>query len=148
MTTHRFPWSRVSKLDGALELKARKVTPTLELDSGLECWACGKECKAGQKVYRPSKNCNTISNKVIGHVKCIDDMCAGIKAQGAKEAIKAAERRNVILPGGQAELGKSLDVNKSLVESDKKNYEAGYAAGYTAGREAVLAELMAAVEQI
>ena len=162
MSHIRFPWPRATELDGAIELKARNVTATLDKDyPELSCWiqSCRKKLREGQKVYRPTRNYNSVTNKTIAHCECIDSYVAAAKlnaqVEDRKRALAKAERDGVILPvpsnGGShsshdAKLNVLLEKFKSM-KNNKKDYDQGYAAGYAAGRDAMYAELLRAMEQ-
>lgn len=82
MADSRFGWSRVDKLSGAIELKNRaeadsRLRRRAQKDSKIQCWACGKRIRRSEEVYYPAVGL-TSSNKIAGHVQCIDEMVAKI----------------------------------------------------------------------
>jgi hypothetical protein len=93
MAESRFSWGRVDKLTGAKELQRRGTREPgckrrLIKDSHLVCWApdCRKRPKADEWVYYPAAAL-AATNKVIGHVDCIDRMVAESKRSAYAQTI-------------------------------------------------------------
>lgn len=104
MADTRFSWARVDKLTGAKELQRRGMSlegckRRLVKDSLLVCWApdCRKRPKAGDWVYYPAAAL-AATNKIIGHVDCIDRMVAESKRGAYAQTIGTAIERLPNLP--------------------------------------------------
>lgn len=104
MADTRFSWNRVDKLSGAKELQRRGqklegCKRKLVKDSPLVCWApdCRKRPKAGDWVYYPAAGLAT-TNKIIGHVDCIDRMVAESRRDAYAQTIGTNMERVTALP--------------------------------------------------
>ncbi|MDE2099351.1 MAG: hypothetical protein KGL39_19005 [Patescibacteria group bacterium] len=159
MSDERFSWSRVDNLTGAFELKKRNIKKRLMKDSSLRCWvrACREALREGDQVYYPTTGPGP-DNKVIGHVSCVDRLCAEHTAQSAADAKRQAlENKSLILlpeTSKRPKASKQIKVaamrkpslENPLAEIDRIREEI-WNAGYQAGLQAALAQLSASLEK-
>lgn len=144
MSDTRFSWSRIDRLNGAIELQARakrdsRCRRVLTKDSALECWNpdCRKKPKRGDECYYPAAGLSE-SNKVIGHVACIDAMVARVKGVDLK-----ADSHIVLPPTAAAPVAQPISLSvpvDPLAQLERIRQEI-WNEGYQAGIAAALAKL-------
>lgn len=157
MADTRFSWGRVDKLTGAIELQKRGRTlpgckRKLTKDSLHPCWSpdCRRKPRAGDWVYYPAAGLPD-TNKVIGHVDCIDKMVSESRraayaqtigtelerlpeipeAPRVKQPKAVAATRELAVSGAFAELSQL----EQLAKIRREIYEEGFRAGVAAALE-------------
>lgn len=150
MSEERFAWARVDNVTGAFELKKRNVRRTLTKDSNLQCWVrgCGKRCKRGEECYYPASGLSA-SNKIIGHVECVDRVCAEHTAKSAAEArtFSASAKNLLTLPSRMKTQALPSSLGQKVQEEFERLCADMYAAGREAGRAEMRAELSALLQE-
>lgn len=130
----RFPWSRVSVENGAIELQKREVRRILDKDyPHLRCWdkACRKGLKRGQECYYPALGLSS-GNTTVGHVECIDRICASVLGQPSNLAASLSELPATTSPVKlvpQPTVSVSQDPLSQLERIRQEIWNEGYQAG-------------------
>lgn len=125
----RFDWTLRNSLENRVEELQTRVKRKLTKDSRLSCLVCGKRPRENDMTYSPAKGTSS-SNKVIGHMSCVDNMCDKIRADRAAGQPKKAPARPSVVPFAEPTIhAPAAPVAPVMTVEDNPAWQRGWISG-------------------